>query len=121
MTDPSRSLSARASRRPRASFVAFTLLLLAGCGGEDTASHTQPTACEDVPFTANSDDLAAEIRATGVGCDEARDLVRDSDGAPGPAFRGYSCTSRQVQGETVLVHSAWRCTRDDALVTWKRF
>ena len=112
---------AHASGRWRASLVAAVLLALAGCGSDDAARRAKPAGCEDVPFTANSDDIAAEIRVAGVSCDEARALVRDSDGTPGPEFHGYACTVRQVQGETVLVHSAWRCTRGDAVITWKRF
>lgn len=126
MTDPSRSTYSRArrarlTRRWRASLLVTALLIPAGCGGDDGAERTKAAVCEDVPFTADSDDIAAEIRATGVSCEEARALVRDSDGAPGPHFRGYSCTSRQVQGETVLVHRAWRCVRGDAVISWKRF
>jgi hypothetical protein len=125
MTDRSRSASSRDRlarlRHRRASLLVMVLLIPAGCGGDGGADRAKAEVCEDVPFTANSDDVAAEIRATGVSCEEARVLVRDSDGAPGAGFRGYACTSRQVQGETVLVHSAWRCARGDALITWKRF
>jgi hypothetical protein len=105
----------------QASLLVAALLILAGCGGDGGAERPKAAACEDVPFTANSDDIAAEIRASGVSCDEARALVRDSNGAPRPDFRGYSCTTRRVQGETVLVHSIWRCARGDAVITWKRF
>jgi hypothetical protein len=107
------------SRHRRAALLAGVLLILAGCGSG--SARPKVAACQDVPFTANSDDVAAEIRATGVSCDEARALVRDSDGAPGPEFRGYACTSRQVRGDPVLVHSAWRCARGDTKITWKRF
>jgi hypothetical protein len=126
MTDPCRSayprtLLRRVSRHWRASLLVTALVIPAGCGGDSGTEPAKAAVCEDVAFTANSDDIAAEIRATGVSCAEARALVRDSDGAPGPGFRGYSCTGRQVEGETVLVHSAWRCARGDAVITWKRF
>jgi hypothetical protein len=123
MTVPSRPASPRArlTRHWRTWLLVTALLMPAGCGDEDGAERAKATVCEDVPFTANSDDIAAEIRATGVSCAEARALVRDTDGAPGPDLRGYACTSRRVRGETVLVHSAWRCTRGDAVITWKRF
>lgn len=125
MTDPSRSASsgarpARSSRHWRASLLVTALLLVSGCGGDDGSERAKFAVCEDVPFTANSDDIAAEIRAAGVSC-EARSFVRDTDGAPGPEFQGYACASRQVEGETVLVHSACRCARGDAVITWKRF
>ena len=126
MTDPSPSASSgarpsRPSRHWRASLLVTALLLVAGCGGDDGGERAKFAVCEDVPFTANSDDIAVEIRAAGVSCDEARSFVRDTDGAPGRESRGYACTSRQVEGETVLVHSVWRCGRGDAVITWKRF
>jgi hypothetical protein len=112
-------------RRPRrlrpALLVAAALVPMGGCGDREASAPARPVACEDVPFTADSDDVAAEIRAAGVSCDRARAVVRESGGAPGREFRGYDCTSRKVEGEAVLVHSVWRCTRGDALITWKRF
>src|SRR5688572_27783060 len=98
-----------------------TLAAPAGCGGGDGAAPATTLACEDVPFTADSDDVAAEIRATGVTCDDARALIRASDGAPARDFRGYVCTSRRVEGEAVLIHSEWRCARNGAVIAWKRF
>ena len=101
--------------------IALMVPVLAGCGGDAARTPAKPVACADVPFTAGSDDVAAEIRATGVSCDEARALVRDADGAPGPQFRRYVCASRRVEGEAVLVHTFWRCTRNDVVITRKRY
>ena len=109
------------SRRVCVAAVAAVLLTAAaGCGADESQPRSSPVTCEDVAFTANSDDLAADIRATGIDCTEARTFIRDADGAPDPGFRGYTCTSRRVDGDA-LIHTVWRCNRGDEVIAWSRF
>jgi hypothetical protein len=62
-------------------------------------------SCPDIPFTANSDDIARDIRAGGVTCAAARDLVRDLHAVIGP-----------VDGPSKATRKGWDCTvkRSDA-------
>lgn len=105
---------------PRFAIVLVIALAAAGAGacGEDEPARA--VTCEDVPFTPNSDDLAAEIRARGISCEDARAFIRDVDGAPGGGAQGYECTSERVDADT-LVHTRWRCEKGEVLVTWSRY
>ena len=112
--------SALSHRLCGAALAAVLLPAAAGCGADESRPRSSPITCDDVAFTANSDDLAADIRATGIDCTEARTFIRDADGAPGPGFRGYTCTSRRVEGDA-LIHTVWRCSRGDGVIAWSRF
>jgi hypothetical protein len=107
-----------ASRLCAVALAAVLLPAVVGCGTD--ASRPAAVSCDDIAFTANSDDLAADIRATGIDCARARTFIRDADGAPGASFRGYTCTSRRVEGDA-LIHTTWRCTEDDTTIAWSRF
>ena len=103
-----------------AALAAVLLAAAAGCGTDESRPRTSTITCDDVAFTANSDNLAADIRATGIDCGEARAFIRDADGAPDPGFRGYTCTSRRVEGDA-LIHTVWRCSEGDRVIAWSRF
>lgn len=47
-------------------------------------SSSAPARCPQIGFTPNSDDVATEITATGVHCDEASALVRKVRDRQGP-------------------------------------
>ena len=64
-------------------------LLLPGTATAATATKR----CGRVAFTPNSEDWAADIRATGLTCGLARDFVKDSNGRPGRRSRAFTCTS----------------------------
>ena len=77
-------------------------------------------SCAQVPFTPNSDDVAGEIRATGLTCGLARDFILDSEGRPGKRFRGFRCTSTTVGGAT-LPYTSYRCTGAGDVIRWRRY
>lgn len=66
-----------------------------------TASPPRAAAsCADVGFAPNSDDLATDIVATGVGCVEAEALVRN-----------VGAQVRSVGGPSQLEADGWACVR----------
>lgn len=90
---------------------------LAACGDESGPGFRN---CADVGFTPQSDDIAVHIRARNVACADARAFVRDSEGRPGDAFRGFTCTRRVIAADE-LPHTNWRCTEGDRVVRWQRY
>lgn len=78
-------------------------------------------SCGQVAFTPNSDDTASNIRATGLTCGLARDFIRDSSGRPGPRFRGFTCTSTDVNNPEGLPYSRYRCTGAGDVIRWRRY
>ena len=97
--------------------LAATALL--SLGGASTAGAAT-RSCSQVNFTPNSDDLAGNIRVSGVTCRYARDLIRDSEGRPGKRFRGFTCTRAKVEVDT-LPYTRYRCTRPGDLIKWRRY
>ena len=77
--------------------------------------------CASVPFTPNSDDIAANVRALRVSCRTARDLIRRSEGRPPARFRGFTCTRRRVEVGVEMPYTRVRCVRGTASVRWDRF
>lgn len=77
--------------------------------------------CASVPFTPNSDDVAANVRAVGVSCRTARDLIRRSEGRPPARFRGFTCTRRRVEEGVEMPYTRVRCVKGTASVRWDRF
>lgn len=82
--------------------------------------------CADVEFAPNSDNLAVEIRATGVGCVEAEALVRKvatqvrSVGGPSRAEAdGWVCT-RTSQSDQGLPSSEFECVSGSKRVSFRR-
>jgi hypothetical protein len=103
-----------------------TIALLATCtvfaGPAAVPAHQAAPSkrCSDVPFTPNSDDVAANVRATRVTCRTARSFIRASQGHPARRHRGFTCTRTRVDGAT-LPHTRYRCVRGAKLIRWDRF
>ena len=87
-----------------------------------TMAHEPRTrSCGQVAFTPDSDDVAANIRATGLTCGLARDFVRDSSGRPGERFRGFRCESTAVENPEELPYARYRCVGDGDVIRWRRY
>lgn len=93
-----------------------------------TASTTTPAAtheCGQVGFTPNSEDVAGDITATGVTCDEARAFVEvagrrtSSGGPPSLEVDGWRCLATYATDDP-LPRSDYRCTKGPATVTFER-
>ncbi len=113
----------RAARAVVAATAAVALLLLLLLPAASPA-HRAPAArpCASVPFTPNSDDIAANVRATRMSCAAARDLIRRSEGRPPARFRGFTCTRRRVEGAAVeMPYTRVRCVKGSRRVSWDRF
>lgn len=89
---------------------------------------TTPAAtreCGQVGFTPNSEDVAGDITATGVTCDEARSFVEvagrrtSSGGPPSLDVDGWRCVVTHATDDP-LPRSDYRCTRGRATVTFGR-
>ncbi len=101
-----------------------TALVVAGLLGVPTAAiahEPKSRSCGQIGFTANSDDMAAKIRATGLTCGLARDFVRDSEGRPGAHFRGFRCRSAEVDNPEGLPYTRYRCVGEGDVIRWLRF
>ena len=105
--------------------LAIALVLATGvvaCGADKQAAR--PVDCGDIGFTAQSDDGAFNIAATGVPCRDARTIAamtrnrRYSDPLSFEAD-GFSCTGTRITGDT-LPGVNWRCTRAGDTVTFTR-
>ncbi len=102
----------------------LSAIVLAGVLGLPSAAvaHEPKTrACGQIAFTADSEDMAANIRATGLTCGLARDFVRDSSGRPGDRFRGFRCRSTQVDNPDALPYTRYRCVGAGDVIRWRRF
>jgi len=105
--------------------VAFAAVLVAALAAATppAVAHTpKPVtrSCGQVNFTPNSDDLAANVQATGLTCGLARDFVRDSRGRPGASFRGFRCTRTPGPPDS-LPYTRFRCTGAGDVIRWRRF
>jgi hypothetical protein len=99
--------------------VALLLLLLPAAAPAHRAPVTK--RCASVPFTPDSDDIAADVRATGMSCAAARDLIRRSEGRPPASFRGFACTRRRVEDAEEMPYTRVRCVKGSRSVRWNRF
>lgn len=126
------------------------MLLLAGCGDDDdpddgatattssavTTSTTAPSTtsmspapatakCRSVPFTPNSEDLASDIEATGLACDEAEAFVRvagqrTSSGGPAELdVEGFHCERTRTEQDP-LPRAYYECVSGTKKVTFVR-
>ena len=97
--------------------------------GEFMVTKSTPPAtanCDDVGFSPNSDNLASDIVAHGLSCEEAETVVRKVGGPLGPingAARGeadgFTCV-RTSQEEAGLPSAAYECTRGGQRITFIR-
>lgn len=130
--------------------MAAGMLLLAGCGDDDdsdeaatsttssavttttaapsttsTSSIAATAKCQSVPFTPNSEDLASDIEATGLSCDEAEAFVRiagkrTSSGGPAELdVEGFHCERTRTE-EDPLPRAYYECTSGTKKVTFVR-
>lgn len=82
--------------------------------------------CPDIPFTPNTEDIAADIKATGTGCTEASAFVRkvrqEHNPYSGPrAFRLDGFTCQVVSDETGdLPVGHYTCTAGVSVITWTK-
>lgn len=94
----------------------------AGSIGEGTAR-----ACAPVVFAPQSGELADDIRATGVGCREARRIAAFSRSYPIThkgalhrySYAGFRCIGRDVQ-PIAIEFVAFRCMRGHQIVVFSR-
>lgn len=95
-----------------------------------TTTTTTSTAaiqrnCGQVGFTPNSEDVAGDITAAGVTCDEALEFVEvagrrtSSGGPPSVDVEGWRCVVT-YSTEDPLPRSDYRCTKGSATVTFGR-
>jgi len=135
--------------------VTVAAVALAGCGEADgdadrnaadvTRSTSEPTAtsaseptattaladihraatCESVPFTSNSEDIASDVKAFGISCDEAEAFVRKAGArtsSGGPAdldVDGYRCVRTRTE-EDPLPRSFYECSSGSKRVSFVR-
>ncbi len=99
-----------------ATAVAASLLLVPAA-----PAHHSAKSCRDVAFSPNSEDMAADVRARGVGCRFARDFIRDSEGRPEARYGGFRCRSRLVEPSDSLPYTRYRCTSGEGTISWKRY
>ena len=100
---------------------AVVLAGLLGLPSGAAAHEVKTRACGQVGFTPDSEDMAADIRATGITCGIARDFVRDSSGRPGERFRGFRCRSTEVDRTDALPYTRYRCVADGDVIRWRRY
>lgn len=97
------------------------------CAIGELVVTTTAGPCADVAFAPNSDNLAVEIRAAGVGCVEAEALVRKtgtqvrSVGGPSRVETdGWVCV-RTSQSDQGLPSSEFECVSGSKKVVFRRF
>jgi hypothetical protein len=93
---------------------------------DDRPPAPEPESCGQVGFEENTDNVASNIEAQGVSCEDARALVEASnspdtratpDGEPFD-LNGFTCTITTT--EEGLPIARYSCTAGDATVTWER-
>ena len=90
-----------------------------------TAANDTPATCESVPFTPNSEDIASDVRAVGISCDEAEAFVRragarTSSGGPADLdVDGYRCVRTRTE-EDPLPRSFYECSSGSKRVSFVR-
>ena len=91
-----------------------------------TASQSpSPVSCPDIGFTENSDNVASDVTATGLSCEEAEAFIRAASetlNAIGPAsadLEGFHCV-RTATEDFGLPSSTYACTAGARKVTFVR-
>jgi hypothetical protein len=100
---------------------AFLSAVVFGCA---TASAWAADAgasanCGRIGFEPHTDNVAANIRASGTSCRRARRIVRAVYHGDRQPF-GYRCRSRG-HDEGGLYFRHWVCTKNQARVTWDKY
>ncbi len=105
-----------------AAAIATTVVLMLSLVGPvaPASAHHIWKKCQNVGFTPNSDDVAADVRVRRVSCSYARDFIRDFDAAPAARYAGYRCTWRSVDSD-VLPYTRFRCDRRTQTMIWHRY
>ena len=101
-----------------------TLLISAVLLGGATATASAEGAfasanCGRIAFEPQTDNGAANIRASGTSCRRARRIVRAVYNGSRQPF-GYRCRSR-AHDEGGLFFRHWVCTKNQARVTWDKY
>ncbi len=100
----------------------LALLVALAVAAPSPAHRTAPVkACSSVPFTPNSDDVAANVRARGVSCTYARTFIRRSNGHPPRRLRGFTCTTRRLETDAGMPFTSYRCVKGGRQMSWRRF
>lgn len=97
-------------------------------GFEVTVSAPPASAtCDDVGFAPNSDNMAAEIVAYGLSCEEAEAVVRQVGGPLGPVngaergeADGFTCIRTSQYEGRGLPSATYECTRGSQRITFTR-
>ncbi len=141
----------RSISRPATLMALAALVLLAGCGSGDqttsagalattptttaTATTTTPAPtttaaarCASAAFSSNPEDLASDVRSTGLGCPEAEALVRkvglqmnSSDGPSRVETDGFACIRTSLRsGDHGPPLGTVECARGGTTVTFVR-
>ena len=90
-----------------------------------TTAALVTSECAPVGFTANTEDGASSVTATGLSCAEAEAFVRVAGtktsalGPPAVDVEGYHCVATR-SGEDPLPTTAYKCTNGPKTVTFVR-
>jgi Cu-Zn family superoxide dismutase len=105
--------------------VGSTTTARAGATTTTRAATTQTLDCQTIPFTANSEDAASSVKATGLSCAEAEAFVRiagrqTSSGGPAEVtVEGYRCV-RVRSAQEPIPQAFYECTSGARKVTFTR-
>lgn len=119
-------------RSERAAAVA-ALIIMAACGDDDNPSlGPAPTTtqvaseCQQVAFTPDSEDVAADIRAYGLSCEEAEAVVRTAgptlsaqDGPASHEVNDFRCVRTSATQEPIPT-ATYECTSGSKRITFVR-
>ncbi len=93
---------------------------------EVTASEDRPKRCPDVAFSPNSDNLASDVVAYGVSCEEAHKVIRKAGPSTGPVngasrltVEGFECL-RTGQDLSALPEASYECSTGQRRNTFTR-
>ncbi|MFN2502697.1 MAG: hypothetical protein ABR540_00390 [Acidimicrobiales bacterium] len=98
-------------------------------GEFDVTSSAPPAVgeCQDVGFAANSDNVAGDIVAYGLSCEEAESVVRSVGGPLGPVngaprgeAEGFTCVRTGQEEGRGLPSASYECTRGSQRITFTR-
>lgn len=115
---------------PTLTVLLLSLALTAGTAAiaPTGADATKVRVCGNLTFTKNTEDVAWNVRASGVSCRAARRVVKQVRGKwPSPSFdgatsdfsyRGWWCHG--VERDLTLPQVNWKCTKRSAWIRFKK-